>query len=56
MSARIVIEATTDAGQQQLIDALGENLDRTVGAGRSRQCRVLRAAAAPADPRKRAAG
>jgi hypothetical protein len=54
--ARLEIEATTDGGQQQLIGADGKDLDRAIGLADRVSAGALRSAAAPADPRKRAAG
>jgi hypothetical protein len=55
-SRRVAIEAATDAGQRELVDALGDHLDHTVALAEQITASVLRAHAAPADPRKRAAG
>jgi hypothetical protein len=55
-SARDDIEAATDRSQQRLIDALGDDLERVIDNGTTITEAVLRAQAAPADPRKRAAG
>ena len=55
-SARVGIEAATDAGQVALVDALGARLDDvTVGAA-SISARLIEARSFPADPRKRAGG
>ena len=55
-AAREEIEAATDASQQAVIEALGEELEPLIQdlSGISRA--VITACAAPADPRKRAAG
>ena len=55
-AARDDIEATTDRSQQGLIDALGDDLSTVIAQGTALTEAVLRAQAAPADPRKRAAG
>jgi hypothetical protein len=56
LSARLAIEADTDAGQQPLIDAFGGRLERATELAGQISDSVLAANAAPADPRKRAAG
>ena len=55
-AARDDIEAATDRSQQGLIDALGDDLATVIAQGTELTDAVLRAQAAPADPRKRAAG
>jgi hypothetical protein len=55
-SGRDQIEAATDEAQVKLVDALGEDLDRVVAVANLIGDAVLAAHAAPADPRKRAAG
>ena len=50
------IEAATDASQAQLLRALGNEVDETIAQLASVSSAVLSAQAAPADPRKRAAG
>jgi hypothetical protein len=54
--ARIQIEDLTDASQSALISALGTNLEDVVASARIIGASVIGAHAAPADPRKRAAG
>jgi hypothetical protein len=54
--ARDEIEALTDASQQQVVDALGDDLPNVVSACETVSAAILSAHAAPADPRKRAAG
>ncbi len=55
-SARDAIEATTDASQVQLLRALGNDVDAIVAQLSVIGAAVLASQAAPADPRKRAAG
>ena len=55
-AAREEIEAATDEGQTELVRALGSGLDEMVLSLRELGGHVLAAHAAPADPRKRAAG
>jgi hypothetical protein len=55
-AAREAIEATTDAGQQRVVDLLAERWEELVAAASRISEAVLGAHAAPADPRKRAAG
>ena len=50
------VEAMTDASQRGLMNALGSGLDDVLAAGRILGEAILAARAAPADPRKRAAG
>lgn len=53
---REAIETATDQSQAALIAALGDDLEGIIAAGDSLTTAVLTAHAAPADPRKRAAG
>ena len=55
-AARDAIEAATDLGQARLVSALGDGLDDLVATLSRISAAVLDARAAPADPRKRAAG
>ena len=55
-AARIEIEAATDRSQQALLAALGDDLETVIAQGMRISDAVLSAQAAPADPRKRAAG
>jgi hypothetical protein len=55
-SARESIERATDSSQEQLVRALGNGLDELVSQLDVVGAAVLSAQAAPADPRKRAAG
>ena len=55
-AARDEIEAATDRSQSTLIDALGDDLSTVIAQGTALTEAVLRAQAAPADSRKRAAG
>lgn len=55
-AARDAIETATDASQAALVDALGADLDPVVDAGHKLTAAILAHHAAPADPRKRAAG
>jgi hypothetical protein len=55
-SARDDIEAATDRTQDALIGALGDSIDTVVSAATTIGAAVVEARAAPADPRKRAAG
>jgi hypothetical protein len=54
--ARDNIEAATDSAQQPLIDAFGPNLESITSAADIVTAAILAKHAAPADPRKRAAG
>lgn len=54
--ARDAIEVATDESQRSLIDALGADLDAVTTAAEVVGAAVLAVHAAPADPRKRAAG
>ncbi len=55
-AARSNIESATDASQTQLIRALGNDFDELVAQLNEVSAAVVGAQAAPADPRKRAAG
>ncbi len=55
-SARDEIEQRTDDGQSKVIRALGNDLDQVIQACHTIGESILAAHAAPADPRKRAAG
>jgi hypothetical protein len=55
-AARDAIEAATDRSQDALILALGDSIDTVVAAATIIGSAVIAAHAAPADPRKRAAG
>lgn len=55
-AAREEIETATDQSQTSLIAALGDDLEGIIAAGNLLTAAVLIAHAAPADPRKRAAG
>jgi Helix-turn-helix family len=55
-AARDGIEDATDRSQDALIEALGDSLDTVLDAGTAIGSAVIAAHAAPADPRKRAAG
>jgi len=55
-SARDAIEAATDRSQDALILALGDSIDTVITAASAIGSAVVAARAAPADPRKRAAG
>ncbi|MEO6122635.1 MAG: hypothetical protein ABIR32_02920, partial [Ilumatobacteraceae bacterium] len=55
-AARDEIEHATDVSQAALITALGDDLDVVIELGQTISTSVLAAHAAPADPRKRAAG
>jgi hypothetical protein len=54
--ARNAIEASTDRSQDALVHALGDRLDDVVARATALSAKVITAGAAPADPRKRAAG
>jgi hypothetical protein len=54
--AREAIEATTDSAQQRVVDALAPGWDDLIDAANRIGHAILAAQAAPADPRKRAAG
>jgi hypothetical protein len=56
LAARRALEAATDASQAALVVALGPALDAVVAGLDAVGARLLAAHAAPADPRKRAAG
>ena len=55
-SARDEVEAATDRSQRALVEALGDDLSDVIADGTTLTAAVLAAQAAPADPRKRAAG
>ena len=55
-TARDAIESATDLGQARLVEAIGDGLDDLVATLVRIGAAVLDARAAPADPRKRAAG
>lgn len=55
-SARAAIEAMTDAGQSDLVDACAERLDQIVAIGDDVSSRLVERSSFPADPRKRAGG
>ena len=55
-AARDAIEEATDRSQDALILALGDSLDPVIAAATTIGSAVIEAHAAPADPRKRAAG
>jgi hypothetical protein len=55
-AARDAIETATDRSQDALITALGDDVEGMIAAGNVLSAAVLSAHAAPADPRKRAAG
>ncbi len=54
--ARDAIEAATDRSQDALVEALGATVDGVIAAAGTISAAVLAHQAAPADPRKRAAG
>jgi hypothetical protein len=54
--ARVDIEASTDASQAGLIEALGSALDSVVAGADAISARLIEARSFPADPRKRAGG
>lgn len=56
VNERVRLETVTDNSQEQLVNALGDDLDRVVAAAGAISDRLLRVPAFPADPRKRAAG
>ena len=55
-AARDAVESATDVGQARLVEAIGAGLDDVVAVLGHISDAVLEARAAPADPRKRAAG
>jgi hypothetical protein len=55
-AARDEIEASTDRSQEALLAALGDDIDAVIAIADDLSARILGAQAAPADPRKRAAG
>ena len=54
--ARAAIEATTDSGEQRLVDACGSSLDDMVAGAETISARLIATHSFPADPRKRAGG
>ena len=54
--ARAAIEATTDSGEQRLVDACGPSLDDMVAGAETISARLIATHSFPADPRKRAGG
>ena len=56
LAVREEIEAATDASQSALVSALGSGMGDTIASAEQISAAVLSAHAAPADPRKRAAG
>ncbi len=55
-AARAAIEASTDAGQQALVEACGDDLEEVIARAADISSRLIEARACPADPRKRAGG
>jgi hypothetical protein len=55
-TARVAIEASTDASQAPLVAACGSDLEAIISATAAISARLVDARSAPADPRKRAAG
>jgi hypothetical protein len=55
-AARVGIEASTDVGQEALIEACGAGLEDIIARGADISNRLVAAHAFPADPRKRAGG
>ncbi|HYN35173.1 MAG TPA: hypothetical protein VES40_21290 [Ilumatobacteraceae bacterium] len=55
-AARAAIEAATDAGQQALVEACGDQLDQIIRLAADISTRLVDARSFPADPRKRAGG
>jgi hypothetical protein len=55
-AARSSIEASTDSGQQALVDACGPDLDEVIALATDISTQLIEARAFPADPRKRAGG
>jgi hypothetical protein len=55
-AARAAIEAATDAGQQALVEACGDDLEDVIARATDISTRLIEAHACPADPRKRAGG
>ena len=54
--ARVAIEASTDAGEQRLIDSYGPSIDDLIAGAEEISARLIAARSFPADPRKRAGG
>jgi len=54
--ARVAIEASTDAGEQRLVDTCGPSLDDLITGAAAISARLIAARSFPADPRKRAGG
>ena len=54
--ARVAIEASTDAGEQRLIDSYGPSIDDLIAGAAEISARLIAARSFPADPRKRAGG
>lgn len=54
--ARAAIEASTDAGEQRLVDAMGTSLGDVIAGAAAISARLVEARCFPADPRKRAGG
>lgn len=54
--ARAAIEASTDAAEDRLIDAIGPSLDDLIASAAAISARLIEAGCFPADPRKRAGG
>ena len=55
-AARAAIETSTDAGQDALVEACGEDLEDVIARAADISRRLVEARAFPADPRKRAGG
>jgi hypothetical protein len=55
-AARAAIEATTDAGQHELVEACNDDLEAIIALAADISTRLIEARALPADPRKRAGG
>lgn len=55
-TARVAIEASTDASQAPLLAACGSDLEAIIAATAAISARLVDARSAPTDPRKRAAG
>jgi hypothetical protein len=55
-AGRAAIEAATDAGQQALVQACGDDLEEVIARATDISTRLIEARACPADPRKRAGG
>jgi len=52
----VAIEASTDAGEQRLIDSYGPSIDDLISGAEEISARLIAARSFPADPRKRAGG